>query len=139
MIKLSKLNTMTKKTVLHFRILHVTSLPWLITFLGTKLSFFLVGSLWLLAGSWFRRKPSGRATNSPVALVVAEQPPRMKWMATEQFRVWPNWHSILAQLIGLNSSDVTRLVAAERVQNNIWLLKLRSLLTANLLILSFTN
>ena len=33
------------------------------------------------------------------------------------FRVRPKWHSIVAERTGLNSSEVTRLVTAEHIQN----------------------
>ena len=83
------------------------------SFFGEKLGLFLIGSPFLLAGSSIRPTRSGTATYSLVAPLVSVLLKWIKWVATEPFRVWPKWHSTVAQKIGLNSghqigSDRTR-------------------------------
>ena len=98
-----------------------------------ELGLFLVHSSFLLASSSFWPMCSGMTTYSLVALLVAVLLEWMKWMATEPFRNWSKWHSIVGQQIGMNSSDVTRLVATEHARNKFSLFVSRSITCIHLL------
>ena len=51
---------------------------------------------------------------------------RKKLVATEPFRIWPKCNSIVAQWIGLSSSDFTSMLATDHVRNKLSLFKSRS-------------
>ena len=59
---------------------------------------------------------------------------RMNRVFTYPFRVRPKWHSIVAQRIGLKSSDVISLVTTEHIRNKCSLLKSRSVIIATIVI-----
>ena len=109
----------------------------------TKLAFFLIRSQFPAARDSLWPKSSGTFTQPLVALLSALLLRRMNGVAKKPFQVRPKWHSKVAQRIGLNSSDVTRLVTTEQIRNNYSLLKSRSVLIAviviaNLLTLSLS-
>ena len=102
--------------------IHIILLRFVWRHFGPKLGLFLVRSLFLPFGSSFWPMRSRTVPYLLVALLMEV----LKWkkrVNTELFPNWPKWHSIGAQQIGLNLSDVTRFVATERVRNKYSLLK----------------
>ena len=89
--------------------------------LGTKLGFFVARSLFLLAGSSSWPKLSGTTTLLLQCSVTEEN--ELDGNVTAPCP--SKRHSVAAQRIGLKSTDVTRLVTTEHIQNKYSLLKSR--------------
>ena len=99
--------------------LHTASIESTVGNKTTKLGFILVRSTFstsssvTLAGA-FR---SNHVAACSTALRSATEENASGGYVT--FRVRPKWSSVVAQRIGWNSSDVTRLVTTEHIQKNI--------------------